>query len=85
MKDEPKSTNFLGAPLGSAERAMEEQYLRERGYDPDHFDQVPAEERNRLLKEAAIYASSKLEEIDAEVRMVHKLHEAGGTGHSAVD
>lgn len=85
MSDEPRETDGLGATLSAVERAMMAEYLRERGVDPDRLDALPAEEREHLRKEAALYVSAKLEDIDAEARLVHKFHEAGGTSHTASD
>lgn len=85
MDPNPRHDEILGAPLASAEQAMIAEYLRNHGYDPDQLDALPAEEQVRLRKEAAIYATAKLEEIEAEARFVHKFHEAGGTSHSAGD
>lgn len=85
MSNDPGRIDGLGAPLGSAERALMDQFIRDRGLDPNQLDALPAEEREKLRREAALYASAKLEEIDAEARLVHKFHEAGGSSHTAGD
>jgi DNA primase catalytic subunit len=85
MADERRDTDVLGAPLGSMERTLMVEYLRSRGVEPEDLDRLPAEEQERLRREAALHASAKLEQIEEQARFVHRFHEAGGTSHTAGD
>lgn len=67
----------LEPPLGSLERALIEEFLHARGYDPAALDALPPAERERLLKEASVYASMKLAEIESRSHLVDRLHEGG--------
>lgn len=65
----------LEAPLGQLERALIDEFLRVRGYDPDRLSDLPEPERERLLKEASVYASARLTEVEARSRFLHDLHD----------
>lgn len=65
-------------PLDQIERSLIDEYLRMRGHDPHHLSDLPASERDALLKDASIYASSKLSEVETRSRYVHQVHEAIG-------
>jgi len=62
------------------EQAFIAEYWRDRGYDPDHLDDLPEELVRALMTEASVYASGRLTEIEARasfVAEVHGLVEAG--------
>jgi hypothetical protein len=61
-------------PEGQLERALIDEFLRTRGHDSTSVETLPDGERNGLLREASIYATAKLAEIDARARFVHELH-----------
>jgi hypothetical protein len=65
-------------PLGQLERSLIDEYLRARGHDPHALSALPAPEREALLKDASVYASSKLCEVESRSHFVHELHDAIG-------
>jgi hypothetical protein len=56
------------------EQALIDDFIRMRGHDPAHLGALPAEERELLLKQAALYAASKLTEVEARAHYVHNIH-----------
>jgi hypothetical protein len=66
------------APLAQLERSLIDEYVRTRGYDPHALSALPSPERDTLLKDASVYASSKLCEVEARSHFVHELHDAIG-------
>ena len=65
-------------PLRVLEQSLIEEYLVMSGHDPHALSKLPEAERHALLKEASIYASSKLSEVESRSHYVHGLHEAIG-------
>lgn len=65
----------MQAPFGDLERALIDEYLRARGYDPLELDALPREEREQILKAAAIYASGKLVEVEARAHVLDEIHD----------
>jgi hypothetical protein len=63
------------APLGELERALIAEFVRARGYDPQKLSDLPQEERQSLLKDASVYASGKLMEIEARSHLLDELHD----------
>jgi hypothetical protein len=66
-----------GAPLGQLERALIDEYVVQRGYDPVKLHDVPEPERKALLKQASLYASARLSEVESRSQYVHDLHTGG--------
>ena len=66
------------APLGQLERSFIDEYVRTRGHDPRALSALPAPERDALLRDASVYASSKLCEVESRSHLVHELHDAIG-------
>jgi hypothetical protein len=64
----------LEAPLDQLERALIDEYVRGRGYDPQHLDNLSNDERHDLLADASVYASTKLTEVESRSRYFHDLH-----------
>jgi len=62
------------APLGQLERAFIDEFVRARGYDPLTLSELPEQERHALLKEASVYASAKLSEVESRAHLIHELH-----------
>ncbi|HVZ21245.1 MAG TPA: hypothetical protein VG871_09305 [Vicinamibacterales bacterium] len=60
------------------ERSLIDEYLRMRGYDPHALATLDASERDSVLRDASIYASSKLSEVESRSHYVHDLHDAIG-------
>lgn len=65
----------LESPLGKLERALIDEFLQMRGQSPETLRALPEPARQELMKEASIYASAKLSEVDARSKFVHELHE----------
>ena len=61
-------------PFGQLERTIIAEFLRRRGYDPDQVSALPEAERDALLKEASIYASAKLAEVESRSHLLDELH-----------
>ena len=64
----------LEDPQGQLEQALIDEFLRARGHDPAHLDQLPEDERERLLRAACSYAAAKLAEVDTRAHYVHDIH-----------
>jgi hypothetical protein len=76
----------LEAPLGGLERALIEEFVRRRGYDPLRLDDLPEDERTNLLKDASVYASGKLMEVESRSRFLDEMHaNVPGTHKSGLD
>jgi hypothetical protein len=73
MSHEPAETP-VHDPLAALERKLIDEYVRARGYDPDRLEELGDELRNALLKDASIYASSRLAEVEARSQFVHDIH-----------
>lgn len=56
------------------EKALIEEYLREKGCSLETLNQFPVETAQRLMKEASQYASLKMEEVEARAHFVQELH-----------
>jgi hypothetical protein len=65
----------LHDPLAELERAAIAAYLRSRGHDFDTLRQLPEDQADALLKEASIYASGRLTEVEKRAHYVDELHE----------
>ncbi len=66
------------APLGQLERTLIDEYVRMRGYDPRALSRLPSAVRDALLKDASVYASSRLSEVESRSHYLHELHNAIG-------
>jgi hypothetical protein len=62
------------APMAGLERALIDQYLRLNGYDPAALKQLPDESRDELLKQASVYASARLCEVESRWRYIDEIH-----------
>lgn len=81
MTPKPSPLPPLEPPLARLEQAFIEEFVRSRGHDPGELDRLPAEQRAALLKDASVYASAKLSEVEARSHFVHAIHDehvAGG-------
>lgn len=54
-----------GGPQSPLERSYIEDYLREKGYRLSDLKNLPPGEASELMKEACLYASLRLAEIEA--------------------
>ncbi len=75
MSAEQAAATPLHAPLGELERAIIDQFVRARGYDPLTLHALPEDERETLLKEASLHASAKLAEIEARSHFLAEIHD----------
>jgi len=66
----------LEDPMAPLERALIEQFLKERGQSLSTLHLVPPDERRSLLVQAAQYAAIRLAEVDARAAYVHEIHGA---------
>lgn len=77
MRREPTDESTAKDPVAQLERALIAEFLERRGYSLSTLDELPAEQATALLKEATVYASGKLTEVEARAHFVHDLHDAG--------
>jgi hypothetical protein len=63
--------------LGEVERALIDEFVRMRGYDPSNLAALTDAERLALLRAASIHASGRLSEVESRSHYVHDLHGAG--------
>jgi hypothetical protein len=70
----------LEEPQARLERALIDEFLRDRGCDLSTIDLRPPDMRRELLVQASLYAAVRLAEIDARATYVHDLH--GGVPRS---
>jgi hypothetical protein len=56
------------------ERAFISEYLVSHGYDPPALAALPHDAHEALLKEASLYASTKLSEVEARAHYIHDIH-----------
>jgi hypothetical protein len=75
MSAERADTSALQPPLGQLERALIDEFVRARGYDPLKLADLPEQEREKLLKEASVHASARLTEVESRSHFVHEIHD----------
>lgn len=71
----------LQAPLSKLERELIDEYLRTRGYDPVRLPDLPEEDRTALLKDASMYASGKLAEVESRLHFLDEIHDGTPDTH----
>jgi hypothetical protein len=81
MSPDKPDTPPVEAPLGHLESSLIDEFLRARGYDPTRLAELSEHERERILKEASVYASAKLSEVEARSHFLHEIHDGGPGGH----
>ena len=74
MRAERAETSAVQSPLGQLERALIEEFVRARGYDPLKLADLPEREREQLLKEASVHASARLTEVESRSHFVDEIH-----------
>ena len=62
-------------PNAMLEKALIEEYLKEKGYSREDLKKLPADLAEKLMKEASQYASLKMEEVEARAHLVKELHD----------
>jgi hypothetical protein len=75
MSAERAEPSRLQAPLSQLERALIDEFVRARGYDPRNLSEVPEPERSALLKDASTYASLKLTEVESRSHLLDEMHD----------
>jgi hypothetical protein len=65
----------LEAPFGQLERSLIDEFVRQRGHDPDKLADLPDHDREKLLADASIYASGKLTEVEARSHFIDEIHD----------
>jgi dienelactone hydrolase len=73
MPEQPDDTPILPPPLGQLERALIDEFVRQRGYDPDRLAALPADEREALLKQASLHASSRMAEVESRSHYIDEV------------
>lgn len=77
-----RSEVHVESPLSGLERSIIDEFVRARGHDPHNLTALGDEERQRLLKEASVYASGRLMEVEARSHFLDEIHndvaKAGG-------
>jgi hypothetical protein len=61
-------------PQALLERAFIEEYLRNRGYTLRSLHELPPEPLKAILRDASLYAATKLAEVEARAAYVHDIH-----------
>ena len=64
----------LQSPHSGLERSLIDEYLQMRGHTQASLHALPEAQRQTLLAEASLYASSRLSEVDARSHYVHDMH-----------
>lgn len=62
-------------PNAIMEKALVEEFLKQKGYTHEDLKKLPAELVEKLMKEASQYASLKMEEVEARAHFVKELHD----------
>jgi hypothetical protein len=75
MSNERRETADVRSPLATLERAFIEEYIRRRGYDPLELAALPDETRDALLRDASVYASAKLTEVESRSHFLDEIHD----------
>ncbi len=59
------------------EKCLINEYLKSKGYTKESLNALPEDKAHQLMREASIYASSKLAEIEIRARFTEDLRETG--------
>jgi hypothetical protein len=65
--------NPVEGPSAKLERALIDEFLTRRGHDPDALRHRTDSAARELLKEASLYASLKLTEVESRAHYVHDI------------
>jgi hypothetical protein len=74
MADRSGDIRPIEDPTAHLERALIEQFIRTRGYDPARLKDLKEDERRKLLRDASAYAAAKLAEVESRAHYVDELH-----------
>jgi len=64
----------LENPQSSLEKMYLEAFLNNKGYTMETIQELPKEDARRLMKEASMYASSKLAEVESRAQFRKEIH-----------
>lgn len=64
----------MSDPEAQLEQAFVETYLQENGLDSAAIARLPEAEAKHLMRDASIYAGTKLAEVEARSHFVHDIH-----------
>ena len=64
----------LQEPLAELERRIIDDYIRDHGHDPETLRASADASAHRILTDAAVYASTRLSEVEARSHYVRDLH-----------
>jgi hypothetical protein len=70
----------LQPPLSRLELILIDEFVRTQGYDPDRLSDLPEQERKNLLRDASVYASMKLTEVESRAHFVEEIHSSTAHG-----
>ncbi len=73
---QPEPSDYVQSdPASTLERAFIAEYLERRGHTAASLHDLPDTEATLLMKEASIYASARLSEVEARAHYVHDIHD----------
>jgi hypothetical protein len=61
-------------PTADLERALIDEYIRSRGYDPGALQVLTEEQQIALRRDASAHAASRLAELEARAHYVNEIH-----------
>jgi hypothetical protein len=65
---------YIADPNAGLERAIIEEFIRSRGYDPARLQDLPEDVRRRVQSDASTHAAARLAEMEARAHYVQELH-----------
>ena len=77
MKHEIQSAS-VGDPLSKLERAFEAEFLQDRGHTIDSLRLLPPAEALALQRQASVYVSCRLTEVESRAHFFEGMHGPGG-------
>ena len=74
MTKNDHDTPPMHARFEQLEQALIDQFLQMRGFDHAAVERLAPAQRDALLKEASVYASSKLAEVESRSHLLREMH-----------
>ena len=74
MHHEPLGTPPREDMWAQLERSLIEQFLWSKGCDPAKLHTLPVERSRQLLRDASVYASGRLMEVEARAHLLEEMH-----------
>ncbi len=74
MADHEPDPSPMRTYFGRLEEALIDEFLEARGYDHARLAALPDAQRDALLKDASVYASSKLAEVESRSHLLREIH-----------